>query len=168
MALIVEDGTNVPGAMSYIDAAFLREFAAQRGRTVPADDDEGTARIEQALVVAMDYLDTKSSQFKGQPSYDGQVHAWPRLYVNIGNLRVAFDMIPLGIKHAQAQLALAVLDGFDLMPTLDGAEVKREKVGPLETEYVTGTARGAGPVVAAAFALLQPFYAVVSLRTQRA
>lgn len=164
MALIVEDGTGVPGATSFIDVQYVRDFAAARGRTVPAED----TPIEQSAVVAMDYLATLETRLKGQRSYDAQSLPFPRMYVRIGNANLPYDAVPEDIKKAQAELTLATLDGFDLMPTLDGAEVKREKVGPLETEYVTGTSRGAGPIVARAFALLQPFYAVVSLRTVRA
>jgi hypothetical protein len=164
VALIVEDGTGVPGATSYIDVQYVRDFAAARGRMVPVED----TPIEQSAVVAMDYLASLEPRLKGQRSYDAQGQAFPRMYVRIGDRTLPYNAVPEDIKKAQAELTLATLDGFDLMPTLDGAEVKREKVGPLETEYVTGTSRGSGPVVARAFALLQPYYAVVSLRTQRA
>jgi len=168
MALVVEDGSGVPGAVSFIDVDYVRSYASARGRTIPEASPEGDTKIEQAAIVAMDYIGTLETRLKGQRTYDIQSTPFPRMYVTVANIRQPYDAIPEDIRKAQAELTLATLDGFDLMPTLDGAEVKREKVGPIETEYATGSARGAGPVVARAFALLQPFYAIVALRTSRA
>ena len=168
MALIVEDGTLVEGATSFVSVAEIRAYAAARGRTVPAEDAPGDTKIEQAAIVAMDFIQALATRFAGSFTYDGQYLPFPRYGMRVGGVYLAKDAIPEDIKRAQIELALAVLDGIDIMPTLDGAEVKREKVGPLETEYVTGTARGNAPIVERAMALLRPYFATISLRTVRA
>lgn len=166
MALVIEDGTLVPGATSYIDIAYLRAYAAARGRTVPADDAPGDAKIETAAINAMDVIEFGT--YAGVVTYETQTTAFPRYGIQVNGRNVPYDTIPEAVKRAQAEYTLASLDGLDLMPTLTEAPIKREKIGPLETEYETGSRQGSAPVVVMAETLLKPYQLVaLGLRTDR-
>jgi len=134
MALIIEDGTIVANANSYATVAEAQLFAEARGIDVLADDDV----CEQKLLLAMDYLETVEPQLQGYRVDTEQTLAFPRQAVRINDLLFPYTSIPSQIKKAQILLAIEAAKGVDLMPTIDSASsarVKREKVGPLETEY---------------------------------
>lgn len=136
MALIIEDGSGVPNANSYVTVAEYRAYATPRGVSLPVSD----ATVETQLILATDYLESLS--WLGMPTYDDQALVWPRDEIYIGCNLIADDMIPNKIKLAQMQLAIQVNAGIDLMPSVAGGAsgaIIREKVGPLETEYGAAT-----------------------------
>jgi hypothetical protein len=151
--LIVEDGSGVPNANSYVTVAEYKAYAAPRGVSLPVSDSE----CEKQLILAMDYLEAQT--WRGITSYDDQALAMPRDEVYIGGNLIASDVIPGKIKFAQMQLAIQVNAGVDLMPTVVGgsASVVREKVGPLETEYATSLTVGTQPYFRSISALLKPY-----------
>ena len=55
MTLIVETGSIVSGANTYVDLADVRAFASARGITVSTDD----TTLEQQIIKAMDYVESK-------------------------------------------------------------------------------------------------------------
>lgn len=132
MALIVEDGSIVDNADTYVDVDGLKAYAAKRGLTIPADD----AAIEILLVKAMDYLETYETRWKGCRVSADQPLAWPRRGVRIEGYSYPADAIPKQLKAGQCVLAVAAAS-LDLLPSVDpsAANVKRDKVGPLETEF---------------------------------
>ena len=75
MTLIVETGTNVPGAESYVSVADCAAYATARGFTFTAD-----AAGEAALRRATAYIDTTyQSRFPGLRTYRRQQSLeWPR------------------------------------------------------------------------------------------
>lgn len=149
MALVVEDGTGLANATSFVARSDYIAYAAARGVVVA---DEDASDIE--LVKAIDFLMTKC--WKGTPTVDGQALPFPRHVENFdGTLAYPDDAVPTPIKRAQMDAALAVRSGFDLMPVVAGGSVvKREKLGPIETEYEEGSAYNTTtlPTVAAAIA----------------
>lgn len=151
--MIVEDGSGVTDANSYVTVAEYRAYATPRGVSLPVSDTE----VETQLILATDYLEAQC--WKGIAAYDGQGLALPRDEVYIGGSLIASDMIPNKIKFAQMQLAIQVNNGVDLMPTVVGgsASVVREKVGPLETEYASSLTVGTQPYFRSINALLNPY-----------
>lgn len=139
--IIVEDGSGVPNANSYVTVTEYRAYATPRGVSLPVSD----AEVETQLILATDYLESLS--WLGMPTYDDQALTWPRDEIRIGCSLIADDMIPNKIKLAQMQLAIQVNAGIDLMPSVAGgtASIVREKVGPLETEYATSLTVGTQP-----------------------
>lgn len=139
--IIVEDGSGVPNANSYVTVAEYRAYATPRGVSLPVSD----AEVETQLILACDYLESLS--WLGMPTYDDQALAWPRDEIRIGCNLIADDMVPNKIKLAQMQLAIQVNAGIDLLPSVAGgtASIVREKVGPLETEYATSLTVGTQP-----------------------
>src|SRR5690242_3202764 len=99
MTLIIEDGTGVPNANSYVNVADLRAFAAARGISVPSADSEGDAAIEVALINAMDYLQYVPC-YKGAQSDSEQALEWPRTGVYMNGSLYNSAAIPKQLKEA--------------------------------------------------------------------
>lgn len=153
--LIVEDGTIVPGANTYIDRAFYIAYAASRGVVVLSDN---TADVE--VIKGMDYLETQ--RFVGDRIQDGlpvpcgpidsalpeQPCAWPRKGIyQFDDRPNAVHIIPNNLKRAQAQVALDVHNGFNPFVNIPaGKTVISEKIGPLSRTYSEGRAIPLMPV----------------------
>lgn len=122
MSIIVEDGTLVEGANSYIDVAYLKDYASTRGITLPADEE-----LPAKLILAMDYLDTYTDQWPGTAR--GEL-PWPRKDTD-------YENIPANLKKAQAVLAVKAAQGVALFndTTSSTRVLKREKIDVLEFEY---------------------------------
>lgn len=128
--LIVETGAGVPNANSYADVAFIREYAGLR--RVPISDDN--AIIEGYAIDAMDLIESR--KFKGVRTYVDQPLAFPRTGVRTEDGLYASNAIPSILKRAQAALVVYRSQGIEFFGTVSGeGAIKRDKVGPLETEY---------------------------------
>lgn len=152
MALIIEIGSALDDATSYVTVDEVRAFATSRGITsLPAAD----ADVEPLIIKAMDYVENLARRFKGVKYRRDQALQWPRNYVYIDGYVVYHDEIPKTLKNAVCQLAIDA-NALDIEPNGDGQEVIREKIGPIETEY---TKRGSGtvrPQLNKAYKLLRP------------
>ena len=133
MALVVEDGTIVAVANTYVTVAELDSFAALRGVTLPATEPEK----EVLIIKAADYIESFRDRFQGSKVSQSQPMQWPRYDVTIDGFEIASDEIPQDLKTAQLQAAIEVNAGADLQePT--GKAIKREKVDVIEVEYEAG------------------------------
>ena len=132
MALIVEDGSGVENADSYLSVADADSHHADRGNAGWAGD--GAAK-EAALRKATDYLgQTYRLRWLGARADAGQALDWPRT----GLGAIGGGVVPDEVRRAAAELALVAL-GAELNPPLArGGRVKREKVGPIESEFEDG------------------------------
>ena len=72
MAIVVENGSVVSGANSYISLADFKLYAAARGITLPAD-----ATVEAYLVKSTDYLESNRNRFVGTLTDRDQALSWP-------------------------------------------------------------------------------------------
>ncbi len=128
MTVIVEDGTVVPGANSYVSETYLGTFASDRGLTLNTSS-------TQLLIEAMDYLDTLS--FQGLKRILTQPLQWPRVNVYIDGYYVQADHIPIELKNGLCQIAVAIDEGNG--PDADVPRFTRsERVGDLEVTYASG------------------------------
>jgi len=156
MAILVEDGTSVASAISYISAADATTYHAARGNALWTGTD---AVKEAALIKAAMYLDGHyRMRWKGQKVYPlAQNMEWPRVGVRVVDTQLYYDVppgfydsqysgfinittIPQRLKDAQCELALLALSGA-LTANID-VSVKRLKVDVLEKEYFQGGAPG--------------------------
>lgn len=182
LTIIVEDGTGVANANSYVDVATLRTFASMRGVVLPASDDA----VVPFLIQAMDYLE--SLDYIGTQTLNPPNLQWPRTpptdtdddmamigwdypfgyYLEDDDPDTSDETPPFGnneipqrLKNAQMQLALAANSGMTLVPSSNGQFVVSEKIGPLETRYseIRGSQMPSFPVVDA---LLEPYINVSS------
>jgi hypothetical protein len=133
--IIVEDGTNVPGANSFNTVVELEAFANQRGINLPADGD-AKARL---LIKAMDYLALYGERWKGELTYDTdpvQSLPFPRTDIWVDGIELGDTEIPYGVKAAQLHLSGIAASGVELTPsTAAGLPVIMEKIGPITTQY---------------------------------
>lgn len=130
MSLIIETGSGVTGANSYVTVLELRAFGTLRGLTLGSD-----AALEIALVLACDKLES-SYKYKGRKTVETQPLLWPRqlVYLEDAYNPLSSTSIPDKLKQAQCQFAYeATLR--DLQPTGTGQEVLKKKVDVIEIEY---------------------------------
>ncbi len=133
MALVVEDGTGLANAESYISVADATTRHANLGNTAWAALASDTLR-EQALRRATDFmLQSFRQRWIGQRRLITQALDWPRYGVDVDGFYVPSDSVPADIANACADLALKAAAG-DLAPDLTRGVVRR-KVGPLEIEF---------------------------------
>ncbi|MCK9234930.1 MAG: hypothetical protein M0P09_01285 [Acholeplasmataceae bacterium] len=135
MALVIEDGSIVAGANSYITLDEFRAFAEDRGVEPPTSEDE----LAPMIFEAADYINAYEPRYKGERVNPlGQEMSWPRKRVKIFGADFPDDKIPPQLKVAQLQAALTVLQGTSLLPNITSFAVRREKVDVIEVEYATG------------------------------
>jgi len=165
MPLIVEDGSGVIGANSLASIAQARDFASLRNVTLPGD-----AALTAFLVKGTDYVKTFS--YLGTKTYAGVSYLpWPRTGLTIDDEAFDGDAIPPDIVSAVCQLCIEQKNGVVLFGTSTGPAIRRDKVGPLETEYAVsnGSGNAAKASMPAVDAYLKPYLAGggFSLRTRR-
>jgi len=138
-----------PGVNAYADLASADGWFAARGRT--GWSAAAAAARHAALIRAADWLDGQFS-FRGQPADAAQPRAWPR--VGVGGGAVLADGLPLAVRQAYFELALALLEGDAAAARLVGlqGEVKRERIGGIAVEY-EAAGRSGGQIKA----LLAPY-----------
>jgi len=123
---IVEDGTGLADANSYVTVLEYQGYCADRGIDVTSETDE---QIQSYLVNATDYIDLMYD-FKGEETTTTQSLKFPRTYdgVEYG--------VPTAIKYSVIELALAYRTNTNLYSSnLQGLKSKKEKVGPIETAF---------------------------------
>lgn len=131
MALIVEDGSIVAGAESYISVSDADAYHAARGNAAWTGTD---AAKEALLRKATDYmLQVYGLRWKGDRVSATQALDWPREGVEVFGFDIDPDVVPDAVANACAELALRAASG-DLTPDVARRTV-REKVGPIEVEY---------------------------------
>jgi hypothetical protein len=142
MPLIVETGTGVANANSYVDLIEGRALADSCGLVLPADD----TACEIALAAAARYLEGFADRFQGYATNGlDQPLQWPRARVFVGAFESASDSIPNLLKSAQVAAASLIAGGEDLFPNSDGRFKKASKVDVIESEFsekVFGTVDG--------------------------
>jgi len=132
MALIIPPAA---GATSLCSVAAADAYHAARANAAWAA--LATEAKEAALIRATDYLGgTYGQRWKGYRVSAEQTLDWPRYDVAVNGYLVASDAVPAAVANACAELALRASSG---PLTVDVGRMKsRVKVGPIETEYVSG------------------------------
>lgn len=123
MALVVEDGTGLDQADSYISIEQADVYMATMGHdawvtAVQADK-------EKALRQATQYVDSRY-RYKNQPLKPEQSLEWPRVGIPWPVKRVLDATCELAVRALAASLYA------DVAPT---DAVKSETIGPIKTEY---------------------------------
>lgn len=153
MALIVEDGSGVAGANSYVTVAEVRAWAGARGLTLPAGD----STVEQLILKAMDLVESFRARFTGSKTDAAQALQWPRTNASLDGAELEDDVIPAELKSAVFQLTVEA-QSTDLQPTGSGQEVLREKIDVIETEYAKRGSGSVTPQFNKAMAFLEPLF----------
>ena len=125
MTIIVEDGTIVAGANSYVTTTELTTFATARSITL-------VAGAETLLIQAMDYIE--SLQYKGGKRTQDQVLQWPRVDVYIDGYYFSSESIPQQLKDGLCHYAIAVDQGTDSLQDVT-RQTTTETVGEISVQY---------------------------------
>lgn len=142
MAIIVEDGTIVPNANSYVSVADLETYALERGIIIAGDP-------EELLIKSMDY--TESLIFKGIKWTQNQTLQWPRANVWIDGYLNNVTNIPVQLKNGQMETALSIDSGDDPLSSIQ-RQKSSVKVGELAVTYEKGQATTINRKISTAFA----------------
>lgn len=138
MALIVENGTGLSTAESYISVADADARHTALGNT----DWTGIDAVkEAALRRATVFMEQNYRQrWKGTRLLRAQALSWPRYGAIVDGWALESTIVPDDVANACADLALKALAG----PLTEDQTraVIREKVGPLETEYSAHSPQG--------------------------
>nr|BDD43781.1 hypothetical protein 1 [Spirochaetaceae bacterium] len=139
--MVVEDGTGLINSNSYLSLTDADAYHADVGNTAWSEATE--ADREAALITATRWLESRyRTRWIGTRATRDQALSWPRWNaVDPDGYEVAG--VPRDVAHATAEAALLVIAGEDLnAPQERGGRVKREKTGPIETEFADGAPAG--------------------------
>jgi hypothetical protein len=149
----------------YGDDMGFEDWLAENGHTLP-DDAPSSAVLRQRGSVYLDGLygsPLAERRFSGVPTGGvSQDRAWPRTGAKAFSSLIADDLVPPAIINASYAAAFyeAGTPGGLSIAASDAGAVKREKVGPLETEYFGGTGgalAAATPMLLSVEGLVAPF-----------
>lgn len=128
MTIVVENGSIVANANSYVSEAELTAYALARAVTLTSDE-------EVLLIKAMDYIDTQS--YKGVKYTRDQPLQWPRVNVWLDGYIVDANTIPQLLKNAQMEAAISIDVGTDPLADIPRLE-SSVTVGPISVSYEKG------------------------------
>lgn len=152
MALIIEDGTIVPNANSFVTVAEARTFCSLRNLELPTADSD----VEPLLIAAVDYLFSIENKFQGYRSDTAQELLFPRDNIVVFGSDLTGE-IPANLKKAQCRLAFDVSQN-DLIQTGVDREVIKTKLGPLEKQYAPSGSTNYQFKPNAALSILEPLF----------
>lgn len=132
MALVVEDGSVVTGANTYITLAEFKAWADDRGITYGND-----SAVTQQIYRAMDYFERL--MFIGNKANENQPLQWPRTEALIDGYYADATEIPPQVKIAVYEAVLVEAAGNSELETQDRRTI-REKVGDIEVQYAENSA----------------------------
>lgn len=139
--LIVEDGTGLANAESYVSVAYADDYVSKYATPTEAAawtalDNAGK---ERALRQGTDFLETRyRTLWVSRRTSQLQRLSWPRSFVDDADcFPVGSDEVPEQVKRADVIAALQSLRG-DMIPNITTGSIKsqRSKIGPLEKEVV--------------------------------
>ena len=133
MQLNVETGNGLHNSNSYIDFIDIDEYLSSSvlEKWNALTDDEKIDR----MITASSFIDY-SFNWIGQQKTLEQGLCWPRINVLFQNHLMPDNYVPNRIKRACVMaLVLIIEHGLFVFQETGESEVKKEKIGPMETEY---------------------------------
>lgn len=132
MAIVVEDGTIVAGANSWVTRDDFIAYAAARG-VIVAD----TSAADVSLIKACDHINSLEPRLKGSLVDRDQSTAYPRTDLEIENWHWGKTEIPRQVLNAQLSLAMEYSAGQDpLNPPAAALPVVSKRVeGAIHVQY---------------------------------
>lgn len=129
--LIVEDGTGVANANVYCSLDFVKNYCESRNLAISANDDE----LAQAMLLAMNYIESKEPSFDGQRNSTTQTLSYPRKYAVVNGFNLGASVVPTQAKQALAHATFLINDGVDLQPIFESSFLKEASVGSLTAKF---------------------------------
>lgn len=128
MALVIEDGSVVSGANSYVTLAEFKAWADSRDISYNADDNV----VEAQILRAMDYFERLF--FIGNKANENQPLQWPRTEALIDGYYADATEIPKEVKTALYEATVVEAAGYSELE-VQSRKTLRERVGDIEVEY---------------------------------
>ena len=131
--IIVEDGTIVDGANSWVSLVDFLDYAESMGLLLNDED-----KAEISLKKAAQFINSKEPRLRGTPVERDQPTSYPRHNLTIEGFSWSEFEIPRQVILCQLNLALDIYAGIDPYnpPTNPNRAVKREKIDVIEVEYM--------------------------------
>jgi len=124
MAIVVEDGTQVAGANSYVSLADARLILADYGQDLDVVD----ATAEEQLFFGMSYIEQFRSEYTGSKKTKEQAAQWPRFSAYLDGWLIDSNTIPQELINSQVFAAYEVAQGANLEPNDSGRKIASESV----------------------------------------
>lgn len=140
MTIIVEDGSNVPNANSYVSLVDARGILNPLGQDLNAND----TTAEQEILNAMNFIESFRERYQGFKTVIDQSLQWPRSGVVIDGNQINSDVIPQDLINGQVFAAYEFSQGNVLQPTINGrSRASAEVVNAVKVSYFdTGSIDG--------------------------
>lgn len=131
---VVEDGTNVSQANSYVAVAFADDYFDMNFRSAVVWTPLTTEEKERLLALATQYVDTNTN-WRGDKTYVDSALRWPRrgMYDADGNA-ISTTYIPVELKKAVCEVALYFLKE-DVENLYTQNQIKELKVDAVEVVF---------------------------------
>jgi hypothetical protein len=153
MALVVEDGSIVAGADSYLSLADARTLAAKYGYDLPTDDTEAEAALRNGAM----YIGLQEPAMCGRRVSAAQSLAFPRTGISLYSFPVANNTIPDQVKLAQVIAGVEYGSGAVVRGSTDGRITTMERVeGAVTVQYANNGNTGSSITITAAMDALRP------------
>lgn len=133
---IVEDGSGVPNANSYVTVEEADDYLVQNIHVSEAWAALDTLTKQYLLSWASRYLDQHAT-WKGYPTFPTARLQWPRSYVRVNGCLIDPHTIPQAIKDATIELARYLLEN-DLGDVRGQDGLERIKVDVVEIVFAQG------------------------------
>lgn len=127
--LVVEDGSGVVGANSYVSADEVDTFLTNEGITIQTSKDVYYIAYKAALKLDNQY------NWLGRKVIYSQPMQWPRTGFGVCRVEIADNSIPSVVKLAQLYLMADMIINVSEQGVSTGQSLRRKKVGNLEIEY---------------------------------
>lgn len=132
MTLIIEDGSIVDSANSYITVAEYNDWADVRFGVERESAPVDLVSTERLIFRAMDYFEKQ--KFQGERVSSAQPLAWPRVNVVFDRENIPSLPIPQDVKRALFEITYAEEQGNGELNPLE-RRVTSEKVGNIAVTY---------------------------------
>ncbi|ECS0213252.1 hypothetical protein U9V99_004273 [Salmonella enterica subsp. enterica serovar Montevideo] len=153
MALVVEDGSIVAEADSYLSLEDALALAAKYGYVLPADDTEAEAALRNGAM----YVGLQEPAMCGRRVSAEQSLSFPRNGISLYGFPVANNTIPEQVKLAQLIAGVEYGSGVDVRASSDGRVTTMERVeGAVTVQYANNGNTGATITITAAMDALRP------------
>lgn len=135
--LIIEDGSVVANANSYVTDDELKQFAGLNNYDVPSTQPDREALLTKAYLWLNSTYEQRLQGYRVSP--DIQTGMFPRIGVYAYGTYVNSSTIPQDLKNAQIHAALSINDGVDTNAVKDSADLASfEVVGVYKESYQSG------------------------------
>ena len=133
MILVIETGQGLADANSYIDIADVEKYLPSSTMT-KFNELSLEERIDRIIIASL-FIDTSFNWIGRQKTLE-QGLCWPRVNAWYQGYKIPDDFIPTQIKKAVIMaLELLMEFGLGVFQQSGDAQIKKEKLGPMETEY---------------------------------